>query len=434
MREGIRAAGLPFYDAFRMFDSANIGLISAAGLWGAMDWLHIEMTAEDILDFMRAVDQKGDGFIDYRGFLDIVRDPDAKIIDLEDEIESEQSGSSSRKATTPGNFKFVKIEPKGEDLLQELRARVQQEQKKAEEEELALEHAYEQKVRREITEEEEEADRTQIGGPNPIMIREGCTRFDFTTGRRPRGMTTRGDLTYKSEFERKYLKVYRLGLLFLPLPFSEPNKRTNQYTVTMEVMFDELPQKRAALFQTAQFNEDLAEAYLLSDGTIGIDNTILSREKLCQITPNEWAVITISVDCHVGIMHTYINGKLCRTITSEDIGLVDGRYSVGNQICAFGSKSTDETFGANIKYLWFDTRALTDSEILLLNEDIQIEGSWECPQCTLKNPRNAIECSTCGHFNILTTEEATDFWPCSVCTLVNQGGQVCSVCGTPKLK
>jgi Ca2+-binding EF-hand superfamily protein len=61
MREGIHAAGLPFYDAFRMFDHANIGLISASGLWGAMDWLKIEMSAEDILDFMRTVDTKGDG-------------------------------------------------------------------------------------------------------------------------------------------------------------------------------------------------------------------------------------------------------------------------------------------------------------------------------------------------------------------------------------
>jgi hypothetical protein len=63
MREGILSAGLPFYDAFRMFDSANIGLISAAGLWGAMDWLKIEMSAEDILDFMRTVDTKGDGYV-----------------------------------------------------------------------------------------------------------------------------------------------------------------------------------------------------------------------------------------------------------------------------------------------------------------------------------------------------------------------------------
>jgi hypothetical protein len=63
-------------------------------------------------------------FIDYKSFLDIVRDPDAKLIDLEDEIESEQSGSSTSKVAT--GFKFQKIEPKGEDLLQELRVRQQQ--------------------------------------------------------------------------------------------------------------------------------------------------------------------------------------------------------------------------------------------------------------------------------------------------------------------
>lgn len=63
MREGILSAGLPFYDAFRMFDANNIGLLSAANLWGAMDWLKVEMSAEDILDFMRTVDSKGDGYV-----------------------------------------------------------------------------------------------------------------------------------------------------------------------------------------------------------------------------------------------------------------------------------------------------------------------------------------------------------------------------------
>jgi hypothetical protein len=81
------------------------------------------------------------------------------------------------------------------------------------------ERVYEQKIRRELTEEEEEADRTQIGGPNPSIVRDTCTRFDFTTGRWPRGMTTRGDMAYKSEFDKKHLKVYRLGLIFLPLPY-----------------------------------------------------------------------------------------------------------------------------------------------------------------------------------------------------------------------
>jgi len=389
------------------------------------------MTAEDILDFMRTVDTKGDGFIDYRGFLDVVRDPDAKLIDLEDEIESEQSGSSTGKVAA--GFKFQKIAPKGADLLQDLRTRLQLEQKKLDEQELEQERVYEQKIRREIIEEEEEADRTQIGGPNPSIIRETCTKFDFTTGKWPRGMTTRGDMAYKSEFEKKYLKIYRLGLIFLPLPLSQPNKRINQYTVSLEVMFDELPQKKAALFQTAQFNEDAAEVYVLSDGTVGIESSSVEREKNAALVAHEWAVVVITVDCVAGIMNTYINGKLCRTITHEEIGMPDGRYSVGQQICLFGSKSTEETFGANVKYCWFEPRTLSDTEILLFNEDIQEEGSWECPNCTLRNPRNAIECTSCGHFNIHTESMNTDFWSCSICTFNNQGGELCSVCGAAKM-
>jgi len=380
---------------------------------------------------MHTVDTKGDGFIDYRGFLDIVRDPDAKLVDLEDEIESEQSGESTSKVAS--GFKFQKIEPKGEDLLQELRVRQQQEQKKMDEQELEQERVYEQKIRREITEEEEEADRTQIGGPNPSIVRDTCTKFDFTTGRWPRGMTTRGDMAYKSEFDKKYLKVYRLGLMFLPLPLSTPNQRVNQYTVTMEVKFDELPQKKAALFQTAQFNEDPAEIYLLSDGTVGIESSTPEKEKPVQVVPNEWAVIVATVDCTAGLIHTYINGKLCKTIAHEEIGMLNGRYSVGQQVCLLGSKSTDETFGANIKYMWFETRALSDTEIMLLNEDIQDEGAWECLNCTFRNKRNVIECGSCGHFNIQTQDMNHDFWACPVCTYNNQGGEACSICGSAKM-
>jgi hypothetical protein len=79
------------------------------------------------------------------------------------------------------------------------------------------------------------------------------------------------------------------------------------------------------------------------------------------IQPEEWTIVMVTVDCEAGLMHTYINGKLCRTIHSETIAMVDGKYSVGPQICLFGSKVVDETLGSEIKYLWFQNRALTDT-------------------------------------------------------------------------
>ncbi len=50
------------YDAFRLFDTNRNGLITAPELWGALEWLGVEATANDILDFMRTADKNQDGY------------------------------------------------------------------------------------------------------------------------------------------------------------------------------------------------------------------------------------------------------------------------------------------------------------------------------------------------------------------------------------
>jgi len=49
------------YDAFRLFDHHRNGFITAPELYGALEWLGIEVTPEDILDFMRTADANRDG-------------------------------------------------------------------------------------------------------------------------------------------------------------------------------------------------------------------------------------------------------------------------------------------------------------------------------------------------------------------------------------
>lgn len=66
-------------------------------------------------------------------------------------------------------------------------------------------------------------------------------------------MATRGDIGYKDEYDRKFLKVYRQAMLFLPVPFAQ--RKINQYTVTMEIMFEERPESLLAIFNTALYNE-----------------------------------------------------------------------------------------------------------------------------------------------------------------------------------
>eukprot|EP01087_Luapelamoeba_hula_P004848 TRINITY_DN1482_c0_g1_i1.p1 TRINITY_DN1482_c0_g1~~TRINITY_DN1482_c0_g1_i1.p1 ORF type:complete len:4317 (-),score=602.49 TRINITY_DN1482_c0_g1_i1:51-13001(-) len=435
IREAIKAKGLLLYDAFRLFDSARNGFLTAPELWGAMDWLGIAASAEDILDFMRTADANHDGNVDYREFLDMVRDPDAKLDDSEDG-DSAQDGSIT---TTLLEFFETPPKPKGEEELKQLMEKQLTETKAQEEGELQKEREFEQKIRREIREEEEEADRKQEGGPNPKIIGDGFIRYDFTTGRRPRDMTCRGDIAYKSEYgTAQYLKVYKQSVLFLPIPFVPPadhiGKRFNQYTVTMQVMLDELPAQPAmtALFSTGVYNEKPADVYVRWDGKIGTGQ-VFGEAGNETVSSGKWQMISISVDCLVGMMNIFIDGRIAAVIATEDIAVIDGILAVSNQICLFGSKKVEETRGANIKALWFDSRAYSQSDAQALFDNVQYEHSWECPQCTLRNPPSVIECSTCGYFNVAAgaASVSSDMWICSQCTFKNPASEVsCSMCGS----
>jgi hypothetical protein len=81
------------YDAFRAFDSSRTGLLSPPELYGALEWLGLQLSPADILDFVRTADTDKDGNINYKEFVEMLRDPDAKLEDLEKESESNESGA-----------------------------------------------------------------------------------------------------------------------------------------------------------------------------------------------------------------------------------------------------------------------------------------------------------------------------------------------------
>lgn len=130
------------------------------------------------------------------------------------------------------------------------------------EDELAQQREQEEEARiqAELEMEEDERDRAQEGGRNP-KISGDMIRYDFSTGRRPRRIATRGDIAYRPDesANKQFLKVFAPCVLFLEVPFGGNcgGTRLNQYTVTMEVMFEEFPQpgEQAALFSTAKHNE-----------------------------------------------------------------------------------------------------------------------------------------------------------------------------------
>ena len=359
-REAIKAKGMLLYDAFRMFDYRRNGLLSPAELWGALEWLGLDLGPHDILDFVRTADTDRDGNISYREFLDMVRDPDATLEDLE----KEHLGGGDAVAAGAATAELVRIEPKGAEELRVLQEELSLQEKEQEELEAAREQEQELKIRRVLSAEERERDMQQVGGPNP-KIGIDNVRYDFSTGRRPRLMQARGDFSYQgggSGDPETFVKVYAPGVFFLPTPVPRNGggSKINQYSVTMEVMLDELPAVPgacAALFSTARFNETPSWVYVRSDGAIGGKEHFDERPEYAQDTPKvrlskgSWAVVTIAVDNVSGQMHVYVGGKLASWVHDPERLAIDGFYAVDEQICLFGSKQQDEMAGGNLRFV-----------------------------------------------------------------------------------
>ena len=167
---------------------------------------------------------------------------------------------------------FTRIKPKGEEELRLLLEQQLAEERRVEEDDLNQTAAEEERIKSEIDREEEMKDLMQEGGPNP-RIHPDSIRYNFTTGRRPRGMTTRGDLAYQSEGDASYLKVYKGSMLFLPLQFS-PNgsgKKLNHCTVTMEIQLLEPAPSAAASSSSAVASYPVLGSASLSPSLRGLD-------------------------------------------------------------------------------------------------------------------------------------------------------------------
>ena len=64
------------YDFFSKFNFNKNGLLSASELWSGFTYLHIELTALDVLDFVHSGDVDRDGNLSYKELIDTLQDPD----------------------------------------------------------------------------------------------------------------------------------------------------------------------------------------------------------------------------------------------------------------------------------------------------------------------------------------------------------------------
>ncbi len=163
--EAIHAKGLTLWEAFTAFDgSDNNGILSPSEFYGALRWLGVpDLTAEDVADFIEAADTDGDGFIDYKEYMQLLSSQEAVQEDPDEEE------SSKDQSTVNTRDLAEEIEPYGADELREvMAARRTQEQERRKEEKLRSQ-AYKDALDIKIFEEELEASRARKGGANPSL-------------------------------------------------------------------------------------------------------------------------------------------------------------------------------------------------------------------------------------------------------------------------
>eukprot|EP00505_MAST-04D_sp_SCG-Rhode-Island_P004101 Stramenopile-MAST_4_protein_4101 len=55
---------------------------------------------------------------------------------------------------------------------------------------------------------------------------------------------------------------------------------------------------------------------------------------------------------------------------------------------------------------------------------------WNCPKCTVENPRSSTSCNVCGHSTAAASPSTHSVWACGACTVENPASaRSCSVCG-----
>ena len=130
MREAIKSVGLLLYDAFNKFDYDKNGFLSPPEVWGAFDYLNVDMTAQDILHFVSAADEDRDGNISFTEFVDILESESGDSFIPPSREQSVRSPTSPIPLQRQASLTVVK--PKGEEELNSLRQSILREEEEDE--------------------------------------------------------------------------------------------------------------------------------------------------------------------------------------------------------------------------------------------------------------------------------------------------------------
>lgn len=222
LRHRIKQKGLLLYDAFCKFNFSGNGYLTPGEVWGGFDFLGIDVTPQDILDFFNAADIDKDGLLNYRDFIESLQQQQEEagessgvlgeqslsgpegsagngLMELENSHPIYSSTSQRRDNLTDEELvlpdpipiqrqiSLTPITPKGQDELENLRLLQKQMEEMEDLEANKAEDEDELRIQHELEAEEDEKDRLQEGGRNPLVTDDLIT-FNFTTGRLPRSV------------------------------------------------------------------------------------------------------------------------------------------------------------------------------------------------------------------------------------------------------
>ena len=454
VRSEIERRGLLQYDFFRSADADRNGLLTGAELWGAMDWLGIPMSADDIVDLLSTFDSDGDRNLSYAEFVALLRDPNSPP----EALDAEGDGSSGQQQGAPGGEAALRllssrIQPKGEAELSAVMDEIRREEKRVEEEELRAEREEEEQIKREILAEEDEEDRKQEGGPNP-QIDADRIRYDFTTGRRPRLLQLKGgDIAYRPDTGgRKYLKVFASTALQLSTPIAallgEAHRAAQRgqkpspsaaahtaYTLTLELRLDGVRSGVHTLVAVGPPNAR-SRVQLRSDGSVGFDGTFSGAK----LRKDHWAVVTISVDCgdKAGHVRCFVDGRPATDVALSKEKTAAAQLALSDSLALFEGKDANDVVDASLRSALLLLHAMDAGEAAALHEAMMAENAWACVVCTSINTADAVRCAVCGSARQLEKEggggaAVVDEWECAACTSRNpNSATVCQVCDTSR--
>ena len=434
LRTEIAAKGMLLYDMFRAADHDRNGLLTAAELWGALDWLGVDVGADDVVGLVLTFDSDGDRNLNYHEFVSMLRDP-LTPADAGDREADGAGDSAAALANGAPQAAFTRIQPKGEAEIEVVMADMRAEEKRVEEDEMRSEKEEEAKIAREIRQEEEEADMKQEGGPNPLVDTDRI-RYDFGLGRRPRLLTVRGDIAHRGDGSRRHTKLFKGTSLLLPV-FDAATVRQQQppatvqqvsecWSATVELRVDAIAAATVPLLTTGA-----GRIVLRPDGAVGFDSTFLTEAGGRRLRKDVWSIVSLSVAAgdKDGVAHIYIDGRLTCVVRAEALRKGACRLFLTSEL-AIGGEGADVSLKSALVLLH---SALTAADVQQLVESMQAESAWSCPVCTSINAGSSGRCVVCGTARAEdgVVEEAT--WECLTCTVLNpRSAAVCGVCETPR--